>query len=394
MAYAEKRANGSYRLRASCGYSADGRQVTRSKTWTPAPGLTGKKLEKELLRALDRFQAECDSCTMPGNVKFSVFADQWFTEYAEKRLKKSSFKRMKAYKARTYAAIGHLRMDKITARHVQQFINNLGEDGINETTGKGLAPKTIKCYLSFISDIFLYAIRMGMLKDNPCKNVVLPTPEQKEKRIPTLEEAQQLLESLENEPLYWRAFWTLAIYSGLRRGELLGLEWQDIDFDNRIITIARESQYNSEDGVYTDTPKTTSSRRTLKLHPIVFEVLRAHKVAQAEYRLSIGDQWRGSGRLFTGVNGEPMHPNAPYNWLNRFCKRTNQPFYGIHAFRHLNASLQISSGTDAKTVSANLGHSTVATTLNIYAHSFDEARARASEGVGDLLAQKSARRQA
>lgn len=160
MAYAEKRANGSYRLRASCGYSADGRQVTRSKTWTPAPGLTGKKLEKELLRALDRFQAECDSCTMPGNVKFSVFADQWFTEYAEKRLKKSSFKRMKAYKARTYAAIGHLRMDKITARHVQQFINNLGEDGINETTGKGLAPKTIKCYLSFISDIFLYAIRM------------------------------------------------------------------------------------------------------------------------------------------------------------------------------------------------------------------------------------------
>lgn len=76
MAYAEKRANGSYRLRASCGYSADGRQVTRSKTWTPATGLTGKKLEKELLRALDRFQAECDSCTMPGNVKFSVFADQ------------------------------------------------------------------------------------------------------------------------------------------------------------------------------------------------------------------------------------------------------------------------------------------------------------------------------
>lgn len=394
MAYYEKRANGAYRLRASCGYSANGRQVTRSKTWTPAPGLTGKKLEKELQRALDRFQDECDGCTMPGNVKFSVFADQWFTEYAEKRLKKSSLKRMKAYKARTYAAIGHLRMDKITTRHVQQFINNLGEDGINETTGNGLAPKTIKSYLSFVSNIFRYAIRMGMLKDNPCKNVVLPTPAQKEKQIPTLEEAQQLLESLEGAPVSWRAFFTLAIYGGLRRGELLGLEWQDIDFDSRIITIARESQYNSEDGVYTDTPKTTSSRRTLKLPPIVFDVLRAHKVSQAEYRLSIGDQWRGSNRLFTGVDGAPMHPNAPYNWLKRFCKRTNQPFYCIHAFRHLNASLQISSGTDAKTVSANLWHSTVATTLNIYAHSFDEARARASEGVGDLLAQKSTRRQA
>lgn len=235
---------------------------------------------------------------------------------------------------------------------------------------------------------------MGMLKDNPCRNVILPAPAQKEKRIPTLEEAQQLLASLEGEPLQWRAFWTLAIYGGLRRGELLGLKWQDIDFDGRIITIARELQYNSEDGVYTDTPKTASSRRTLKLPAVVFDVLRQHRAAQAEYRLSIGDQWQGSEWIFTGMNGDPLNPNTPYNWLQRFCKRTNQPFYGIHALRHLNASLQISGGTDAKTVSANLGHSAVATTLNIYAHAFDEARARASEGVGDLLARTSSRKKA
>ena len=385
MAYAEKRKNGSYRLRASCGYDAAGRQVTRSTVWNPPDGLNEKKLAIELQRALDRFQEQCDNCTMPGNIKFSVFADQWFEEYAKMRLKKSSCKRMTEYKGRTYAAIGHLRMDKITTRHIQLFINNLCEDGINKTTGKGLAPKTVKCYLSFVSDVFLYAIRMGMLKENPCRNVVLPSPEQKDRRIPTLEEAQSFLESLESEPLHWRAFFTLAIYGGLRRGELLGLEWQDIDFKNRIITIARESQYNKEDGVYTDTPKTASSRRTIKLHPVVFETLRAYRAAQTEYRLSLGDQWHDSGRLFTGVDGKPMHPNAPYNWLSRFCERTGQPFYGIHAFRHLNASLQIGSGADAKTVSANLGHSKVATTLNIYAHAFDETRAKASEGVGDIL---------
>lgn len=80
-----------------------------------------------------------------------------------------------------------------------------------------------------------------------------------------------------------------------------------------------------------------------------------------------------------------MHPNTPYTWLKRFCERTDQPFYGVHHFRHLNATLQIVSGADARTVSANLGHSKTSTTLNLYAHTFDD-RARVSDGVGDLLA--------
>lgn len=107
---------------------------------------------------------------------------------------------------------------------------------------------------------------MGMLKQNPCRNVVLPKPDAAEREVMTLEQAQAFVDSLDAAPLQWKAFCVIAIYSGLRRGELLGLEWPDIDFDNRIITVCRESQYNPTDGLYTDMPKTASSRRTLKRH--------------------------------------------------------------------------------------------------------------------------------
>lgn len=126
---------------------------------------------------------------------------------------------------------------------------------------------------------------MGMLKQNPCRNVVLPKPDAAEREVMTLEQAQAFVDSLDAAPLQWKAFCVIAIYSGLRRGELLGLEWPDIDFDNRIITVCRESQYNPTDGLYTDMPKTASSRRTLKLPQVVFDVLRAYRADQNATRL-------------------------------------------------------------------------------------------------------------
>ena len=100
----------------------------------------------------------------------------------------------------------------------------------------------------------------------------------------------------------------------------------------------------------------------------------------------MGDQWHDSQRLFVNAFGQPMHPNTPYHWLKDFCQETGQRFLGVHHFRHLNASLLINSGADVRTVSASLGHSQVTTTLNIYAHTFAEAQARAGEAVAEALA--------
>ena len=185
--------------------------------------------------------------------------------------------------------------------------------------------------------------------------------------------------------VFQSTLFTLAIYGGLRRGELLGLEWKDLDFTEHIIHSRRTSLYLADRGTYTDTTKTVQSTRTLKLPAAVFAVLRQLRAEQAEERLKMGDLWQGEDRLFTNLDGRPLFANTLYNWFQKFCKNTGQRFLGVHAFRHLNASLLIDAGADVTMVSKSLGHSQVSTTLNIYSHSFQGAQARASEAVADLL---------
>ena len=195
-------------------------------------------------------------------MKFEEFAEQWFEEYARLNLRNTTFERMKQLSGRVYEAIGHMRLDKITARHIQQFINDLALNGRNKRNGKPLSRKTVVHHLSFISDVFGYAVKMDMLSDNPCQKVSVPKGEKKE--IYTLEEVEQLFELLEEAPMKYKVFFTLAIYSGFRRGELLGLEWKDVDFDNNVISVRRTLNYTASKGTYTDTTKTKKSQRSLK----------------------------------------------------------------------------------------------------------------------------------
>ncbi len=383
MARIVKRGKG-YQIRVSDGYFAGGKQNMKTMTWTPKPNMTVKQIEKELDRQAILFEEKCHGLSQSANIKFETFAEQWFKEYAEPKLRIRTVDRYKQYKARTYAALGSLRMDKITTRHIQSFINNLQEPDIKDGGGV-LSPKTVRGYLSFISTIFDYALKQDMLKDNPCQRVTLPALIKKEHDCYTLEEAQRFLDLLKNEHLIYQVFFTLAIFGGFRRGELMGLEWKDIDFDSGVINVQRTSQYTKEKGIFTDTTKTKKSQRSLKLPEDVITLLRQYKILQDQERLKCGDQWIKSDRLFVAWNGKPMNPNTPFSWLWRFCERTGMKKVNIHSFRHLNATLLITSGVDAKTVSASLGHSQVTTTLNIYTHTFAEAQAKASEAIANVL---------
>lgn len=444
----------SYMIRVSGGYDSQGKQIVHSMTWKPEPGMKKRAIEKELQRQAVLFEEKCAGrLASGGSMKFEALAREWFREYAEKQLRPRTLDRLYQMEERTYKAIGHIRIDKLTPRHLQMFINNLQESGISkrkrkarakkplsqtvkeagytrkefmELSGVGnttlaaayrgdkvaletaekiahalnmkvddlfsveaakntLSPKTVRNYHSFVSSVLGYAVKLGMITANPAQNVTLPAMEQKEKEVYTLEEAQAFLELLKSAPMKYQAFFVLAIYGGFRRSELLGLEWGDLDFDGYIVSIRRTSQYTKKDGVFTDTTKTAKSQRTLKLPESVFLILKQHKAIQTEQRLACGSLWKESDRLFTGQTGGVMHPNTPYHWLERFCKRNNFRFLGIHQFRHLNATLLITSGVDARTVSAALGHSQVSTTLNIYSHTFAETQARASEAVAAAL---------
>lgn len=386
MATITKR-GGSYRIKVSCGYDINGKQMVQTKTWKPDEGMTKKQIEKEVQRQAVLLEESCKIGQITASVKFEAFAEQWFDEYAKINLRHTSYERMRQLTHRVYPELGHMRLDKITGRHVQQFINDLLLNGKNQRNNKPLSRKTVVHHLSFISDVFSYAVKMGMLCDNPCRVVSLPKGEAKEKNIYTIEEIAKVFELLDSDdvPIKFRTFFKLAVYSGFRRGELLGLEWKDIDWENNLISVRRTSNYTAERGTYTDTTKTKKSKRTLKFPDYVMNMLRELKEEQDKEQNELGNKWTYTDRLFTQWDGKPMGNNSPYYWVKRFCKRNNLRFCDLHSLRHLHASLLINAGVDVVAVSGDMGHSCVGTTSNIYCHMFQEARAKNSEVIAAAL---------
>lgn len=390
MAGITKRGN-TYRIKVSCGYDYQGKQLTRSMTWKPEPGMTAKQEEKELHRAATLFEEKSRNLVGSASISFEDFCELWFRDYAETHLKRKTIYEYRGLCRRTYAAIGHIRLDKLKPQHFREFFRQLSEPGQNMKTGKPLAPKTVWNYYSFCSTVMSWAVKNELIDRNPC---AIAAPKKPGSQVECLDDvgARRLLEQLEQEPLQERVFFTLALLTGYRLGELLGLEWQDIDFESGVISVRRTSQYNPENGTYTDTPKTASSQRSTKISPALVELLHRYKLEQARERLERGDfwasEWSDHPRLFTALDGRPMSRTHPEKALKKILDRAGLPRVTIHSLRHTNATLLISGGVDVRTVAARLGHTQTSTTLNIYAEAIQSAEAAAAEVLDGILLKK------
>lgn len=159
MATVTKRGD-SYRIKVSCGYDVNGKQVVQTRTWRPDPDMSARQIKKELDRQCIMFGEECKKGQVVATIKFETFAEEWFEEHAKPNLRNTSFVRMKQLTDRVYPAIGRLRLDKITNRHIQQFINDLALNGKSLKNGRPLSRKTAVHHLSFIGDVFSYAVKM------------------------------------------------------------------------------------------------------------------------------------------------------------------------------------------------------------------------------------------
>ena len=232
-----------------------------------------------------------------------------------------------------------------------------------------------------------YAIRLKAIAESPCKNAAIPKIPHKEATMFTVEQAHTFLDILDKEetPVKFNAFFQLALFGGFRRGEILGLEWNDIDFEHNIVHIRRTVHYSKELGYYDTEPKSKNSVRALTLPENVLYTLRQLQNEQLSQRLKLGDKWHNTSKLFTTWDGHQMHGATPFTWLTKICKQYDLPKVNLHSFRHLNASLLISQGVDVKTVQSVLGHSQASTTLNIYAAAFREREAQALGAVADVL---------
>lgn len=394
-----------YRIRVSAGYDDNYTQIMRSMTYKPKPGMSQRQIKAEVNRQAVLFEEKVrqeqaekkkriemglddDLSLSAKRVRFEPLAEEWLNLMeTTHEMKPATIIRIKTMRERTYKAIGNVYVDVLNYRHIQKFITSLAQKGVNKHTGGGLSQKTQKHYVTFISDVLNYARTCGLVTDNPCTRVKTVKTDKKEKEIYSLDELKTLLMRInEKADLQHRVMFNLLAYCGMRRGELMGLEFKDIDFKNNTLEIVRTSNYqNGETGIYTSTPKTKSSVRELYLQPHLTELIRQWYDEQQENAEKCGDLWAYSDRLFINWRGEPMRPYYPYKWLKDFCEKENLPFKGLHSFRHTVATESIVNGVDVSTVSAILGHSSVSTTLNVYTHAVKKAKAKAANVMAGLI---------
>ena len=277
----------------------------------------------------------------------------------------------------------------VSAESARRVSGALGEpvSALFEPVGndKGLSAKTILHHHRLISVILQTAVEWQVLFSNPCDRVKPPRVEHKEARYLDEEQAARLMEALESADIQNRTMIKLLLYTGMRRGELCGLTWEDIDFEKSVIHIRRSSLYLADKGIFEDETKNATSRRSIKVPADAMQALRAFRAWQRRQALQLGDQWQASGRVFTAWNGAPIHPDTVTGWFARFIKENDLPDISLHSLRHTNATLLIAAGTNLQTVAARLGHASVTTTSKIYAHAIQSADAAAADTLQDLL---------
>ncbi|MCI9450448.1 MAG: site-specific integrase [Clostridiales bacterium] len=395
MATARKKGRG-YEIRVSCGIDINGKKLGKSKTWIPDEGMTQKQIEKELARQKVLFEEEVKNGICPDNkIRFVDFSKRWMDEYAKVNLTIKTYARYEIYLKRINQGIGHLKLKDITPLQLNAFYRSLEADGVNQrkrydengeliNNGK-LAPKTILDHHRVISKILSTAVKWGLLEKNVAMRADPPKVPHREISYLNEQEVRKMLTLLEKEPIQYQTMITLLVYTGIRRGELCGLEWKDIDFENQVMHVVRSAQYIGNKTMITKEPKTKSGIRhfSLSIHACI--LLKKYKRWQLEQKFSVGDRWEESDRLFTSWNGKPIHPDTVTDWFSKFIKRSGLPYVTLHSLRHTNATLMIAEGTDVCTVSRRLGHANTATTLNIYAHALKSKDREAANTLDNVL---------
>jgi len=377
-----ERGNGKWELTVALGVDASGKQIRKYRT-------VKAKDKREAERLLARFVVEVDSGVAGSNENITVkdFISSWFSDYADKNLAPKTLFRYKQLSERIKTAIGHIKLGKLKPNHLIQFYNNLQEPGVRKDgkENKGLSERTILHYHRLIHTVLETAVQWQYIAANPASRV--KPPKVPKRQMPAYDEVQvaAMLSALTNEPFQYQVIVWLALATGMRQGEIMGLEWKHIDFSSNIIRVEQAAQYVPGKGTFLKAPKNETSHRVIAVPTTVMQMIKEHKKQQAEQRLLLGNKWDKSERVFTQVFGKPMYPQTMSTWFPKFLKRHQLPHMNFHGLRHTCASLLIAEGATPVDLSKRLGHSTSSTTLNIYSHSFQKADERLSEKMSAIL---------
>ncbi|MFI3173412.1 MAG: tyrosine-type recombinase/integrase, partial [Eubacteriales bacterium] len=330
-----------------------------------------QKVVKDKLKVLETQKEIITDSSM----QFQEWMIQWMEQYKKATLKCTTYENyfMNINKHIVGSMLGELPLSKVSTDTLQRYYNGKLK---GDEKNKGLSPRTVEYLSTLIGSALQQAYKNRLVDSNVNEFVVLAKKEEVEIVPLTIEEVKKLLVEARTSQLY--SFIVLAIYTGMRKGELLGLRWEDIDMDNKVLHVHHNlCRVKNDDGI-TKTklvllkPKTKKSIRTIPLSDDALAVLKSHKVKQMETKMLYGDIYVDNHAVFAREDGSFRCPRETVREFHRVLEDAGVRKCRVHDLRHTFASILINEGESMKVIQELLGHSTITTTMDIYSHISDD----------------------
>ena len=376
-------------IRVTLGTDVSGKPIIKSMTWKPDRPYTEKQLLKEAERQAALFEESLRNGTssVDGNIKLVDFIPMYLNDVQEQLSPNSMTAYRRVIDCFIIPALGHLKLKDIKPAHIQKFINLLstGDYRLDGKEGKKYAPATVHRYYVVLQSILHHAYSLELIAKNPSdgKKIKLPPIGEQKTEIYDPNELSQMLKCLKKEPLMFQLLIHMAINTGCRRGELVALEWKDINFDTGVATISKSAYCVKGEHAGIKSTKSGKTRK-ITLPDYIVEMLLQYKKEQSNWRYTLGTAWEGDDWIFIQDTGCIIYPTSPTQMFSDFLEKHNLPHRTFHSLRHTSATLSLINGTDIKSVASRLGHSQLKTT-DRYVHAIEETERLAAQNLGNFI---------
>lgn len=330
-------------------------------------GKTQKEVQDKLNEAL--YEQQRGTLATGSNATMQEYLEAWLEDTHKPTVRLSTYLNyQKILKNYLIPGLGKAKLQKLTAPQVQAFYS--------KKLREGLSPKTVTNIHGVLHKALDNAVKWNIVARNVCDAVTPPRVPRKELNYLTQEQAGILLKEVKAHKL--EALLTVAITTGMRRGELLALRWQDINFELGTIQVKRTVSYHQVYGYVESEPKTARSRREILLPAFVVDVLRKHLAQQEDQRLAVDADWSDKQLVFTNATGDFYSPNTLLKAFKRFLTSIGLPHMRFHDLRHSAATILLTIKVHPKVVQEILGHSQITTTMDIYSHAMPSMQSDAT----------------
>jgi integrase len=342
---------------------------------------TKKEAEKALVTILH--QIETNTFINPEKITLAEYLRQWMHDYVEPNLAPKTIDGYKVnIEGHIIPSIGNIPLQKLQPIHIQQFYRSKLENGRLDDKG-GLSAKSVLYIHRVLRKALSNALKMQLIPRNVADAVELPKAKTYYAKFLNEKELRKLLNTLKNTDIYIPVL--LASCLGLRRGEALGLQWKDIDFENKTISVIRALLPSIGGTPIFHEAKTKTSERTIVISDSIIFELEKHRNKQQRYRKLLGNAYKDYDLVTCLNNGSPINPASFSHTFARTLKKHNLRHIRFHDLRHSNATLMLKHNISPKVASERLGHSKINITLDLYSHVLKEMQEEAANKIDNAI---------